>query len=106
MVLACYEVNDWHDYHFTYINTDGCCNRFEFYPDNNEFQNILKDIYAPIMYTSGPAMKQTREGVLSKRYEILPSPVWGADREAKQWRDSIMESLTIKLKRELFERMS
>ncbi|HEY9204994.1 MAG TPA: hypothetical protein VIO58_03645 [Candidatus Methanoperedens sp.] len=86
------------DYTFTFINTEGYCNRFEFYYDNStDFNKKLKEIYAPIIYTSGPAMRKTREGVLSKRYEILPSPVWGADREAKLWGDQIQDYLFRKL---------
>lgn len=85
------------DYTFTFINTDSHCNRFEFYSDSSNWREILQDIYAPIIYTSGPALRKTRDGVLSKRYEILPSPVWGADREAKLWGDQIQDYLFKKL---------
>ncbi len=84
-------------YAFAFINTEGHCNRFEFYSDDSGAEDILKQIYAPIMYTSGPALRKTREGVLSKRYEILPSPVMGADREANLWGNQIQDYLFRKL---------
>lgn len=50
-------------------------------------------------------MRKTREGVLSKRWEILPSPIWGADRVAKEWGDKILMYLNKKLRAEVIGRV-
>lgn len=84
-------------YHFVYVNTLGHCNRFEFYPDTKP-EDILGEIYPIILYTSGPGLRRTREGVLSKRDEILPSLVWGADKKAYEWKNQIVNQLIQKVK--------